>query len=147
GKQASPETGKQASPEAGKQASPEAGKQEELEEIKKAFKHPKKNDVPGYVEFNKDDQVEVNLKDFKFKQNPDGSMTFNSQGDQFIVAADNTLTIVRQNGKVETHKPEVRNNLVDGSTSLLYRDAGLWVDRKHDPTGKKGDYDTGVTVM
>jgi hypothetical protein len=102
--------------------------------------------IEGKVEFNKEGQEKVSLKGFDYTQNTDGSMVVRDRaGNTFVVAADNTLTVIRANGRVETYKPTQVNYKDGGSVGYSYgEEAGFNLVRKHRGFGRH--VDTGVEI-
>ncbi len=102
--------------------------------------------IEGNVEFNKEGQEKVSLKGFDYTQNRDGSMVVrDNAGNTFVVAADNTLTVVRAGGQVETYKPTEIMYKDGGSIAYQYpKEAGFNIVRKHRGSGR--DTDTGVEI-
>lgn len=101
----------------------------------------------GEVQFSKTGQERVELKNgFNYTQNTDGSMVVrDTAGNQFIVAADNTLTVVRPGGQVETYKPQEARYKDGGSIGYGYpEEAGFHLVRKHRGVGRNPD--TGVEI-
>lgn len=103
--------------------------------------------VSGEVQFSKAGQEKVELKNgFNYTQNTDGSMVVrDTAGNQFIVAADNTLTVVRPGGQVETYQPRESRYKDGGSIGYGYpEEAGFHLVRKHRGIGRNPD--TGVEI-
>lgn len=101
----------------------------------------------GEVQFTKLEQQKVELKNgFSYTQNTDGSMVVrDASGSTFVVAADNTLTVVRPNGQVETYRPTEMRYKDGGSIEYSYGpDAGFNLLRKH--RGGRTSADTGVEI-
>ena len=102
----------------------------------------------GNVEFSKIGQEKVSLKNgFEYTQNNDGSMVVkDTTGNTFIVAADNTLTVVRPGGQVETYKPQISQYKDGGSIGYGYpEEAGFHMVRKARGFGRERD--TGVEIQ
>lgn len=101
----------------------------------------------GEVQFTKAGQERVELNNgFNYTQNTDGSMVVrDTAGNTFVVAADNTLTVVRAGGQVETYKPQLSHYKDGGSVGYGYpAEAGFHMVRKNRGFGREAD--TGVEI-
>lgn len=100
------------------------------------------NIARGSVETDKFNQEVVDLKDFQYRQNSDGSIVTRADGDTFIVGSDNSLTILRAAGTVENYQPQVLRYKDGGSEEMIYPEAaGFNLLRKH-----RINLDSGVEI-
>lgn len=119
-----------------------------------------KSPIEGPVEFSKEGQKKVEIKEdviglpklfFQYLENRDGSIVTVANGITFIVAKDNTLTVLRANGNVETYRPHERSLDDGGSTQFQYgKNAGFELVRKHryaeSESDRNQEFDTGVEI-